>query len=822
MSVIASGQEQPRLLPAAIESSARNAAIRTLGSALVGFAVLSWISLLSWSVSDPSLAGVAAKPVKNLLGAPGAAFSDFLINSIGAASILVLIGPMIWGLEMLSSMRLISRLHVKALLLPLGMLLLAGAFSSLPTIKAWPLHNGFGGMLGDLVFNLFATAAHRASQEWAGVIAATALLALGLPLFVGSLGLGLRDLLSGFGIKTSDKAPEAVRDTKSAGADEGAAEAAEERIVAAPALEPAHTLAMPEPVAREEYVPAPASRGSGFDLETEEHAQALAERFAPNAKAAESARAQKVIARTAEPIRSVIAYVRKSGGYRKPRLDLLKRPAVNRQVQEVNRSKAQANARQLEAVLADYGVAGEVKAASPGPVVTRYEFEPQRGIKISRIVGLGDDVARSMGARSVRIAVIPGRKAIGIEVPNDEREAVQLREILESETFSESPAALPIALGKSIAGDVVVADLARMPHLLVAGTTGSGKSVGINAMILSLLFKLDPSQCRLLLIDPKMLELAHYNGIPHLLAPVITDAQEAAAALEWAVGEMEERYQRMAKLGVRNIEMFNTRVHNAKVAGRSLTRTVQTGFDPRSGQAIYEQEALDGLAMPYIVVVVDEFADLMLQAGKRVEPALQRLAHMARAAGIHLVMATQRPSVDVVTGTIKANFPMRLSFRVASRIDSRTILGDSGAEQLLGAGDMLLSAGSGQLLRVHGAYVSDDELECVIAALRDQGEPAYVPDIATGGTTAHLSVHHDAGHAEDEDYHDAVGLVLADRKVSPGHLHRQLGIDEDLAERLIERMEREGLVGPVNRFGRREIFMTAPVAPELARRAAVA
>ncbi len=497
-----------------------------------------------------------------------------------------------------------------------------------------------------------------------------------------------------------------------------------------------------------------------------------------------------------------------AGGYKRPSLNLLKRAAASRPQPELAQTVLRGNARLLEDTLKDFGVKGEIRDIRPGPVVTVYELEPARGTKSARVIGLSDDIARSMSAASVRVAIVPGRNAIGIELPNVRRDSVMLREILESEAYKSSMAALPVALGKSISGEPVVVDLARMPHLLVAGTTGSGKSVGVNAFILSLVFRHAPEDVRMILIDPKMLELSVYDGIPHLLTPVVTDPQKAVAALEWAVGEMEERYKRMSKLAVRNIDVFNNRVRNAKKRGEMLARTVQTGFDRRTGQAIFEKEEMALEPMPYIVIVVDEFADLMLVAGKEIEAAVQRLAQMARAAGIHLIMATQRPSVDVITGTIKANFPSRISFKVASKIDSRTILNDQGAEQLLGQGDMLYSTGSGHATRVHGAFVADEEVEAVAQSLRSQGEPRYIEGI-TDPAPAPGADEADEGRSEGDLYDRAVAVVMRDRKASTSYLQRRLGIGYNRAADLIERMEREGLVSPANAVGKREILSGA-------------
>ncbi|MEL6872572.1 MAG: DNA translocase FtsK, partial [Pseudomonadota bacterium] len=492
--------------------------------------------------------------------------------------------------------------------------------------------------------------------------------------------------------------------------------------------------------------------------------------------------------------------------YRAPHPSLLTRGVPRASGPEMSQTVLRGNARLLEDVLADFGVKGDVREIRPGPVITLFEFEPARGVKASRVIGLADDIARSMSAKSARIAVVPGCNTLGIELPNAERETVALRDIIETPTFLEDGGRLPIALGKAIEGTPVVVDLARMPHLLVAGTTGSGKSVGVNAMIMSLLFTHPPSDLRLLMIDPKMLELSVYNGIPHLLTPVVTDPQKAIAALNWAIREMEDRYKRMADLGVRNIAGYNARLEDAAASGERLSQRVQTGFDRETDQAIYEDREVDLTPMPNIVIVVDEFADLMAVAGKDIEAAVQRLAQMARAAGIHIVMATQRPSVDVVTGTIKANFPSRIGFRVASKIDSRTIINEHGAEQLLGHGDMLLSDGSGRLRRVHGAFVSDQEVEAVAAFLRDQGEPDYVAGLTEAPEDDEAAA---PNAAEAGDLFDkAVAIVMRDRKASTSYLQRRLQIGYNRAADLIERMEADGLIGPADHAGRRDILMS--------------
>ncbi|SON57557.1 DNA translocase FtsK [Hartmannibacter diazotrophicus] len=499
-------------------------------------------------------------------------------------------------------------------------------------------------------------------------------------------------------------------------------------------------------------------------------------------------------------------------GYVFPPLQLLAEPRADGQV-KISSDALEQNARILEGVLDDFGVKGEIIHVRPGPVVTLYELEPAPGIKSSRVIGLADDIARSMSAIAARVAVIPGKNAIGIELPNQHREMVYLREILGSEEFERTKARLALALGKTIGGESVIVDLARTPHMLVAGTTGSGKSVAINTMIMSLLYRLTPEQCRLIMIDPKMLELSVYDGIPHLLTPVVTDPKKAVVALKWTVREMEDRYKKMAKIGVRNIDGFNARVSQAMEKGEQISRTVQTGFDRETGEPIFETEEFDLQPMPFIVVIIDEMADLMMVAGKEIEGAVQRLAQMARAAGIHVVMATQRPSVDVITGTIKANFPTRVSFQVTSKIDSRTILGEQGAEQLLGQGDMLYMAGGGRIQRVHGPFVSDVEVEEIVAHLKTQGVPDYLDAITEEDEEASPydgggAPGGDSGSGEGADLYDqAIAVVLRDKKVSTSYIQRRLGIGYNRAASIIERMEQEGIVSPANHAGKREILM---------------
>jgi len=523
----------------------------------------------------------------------------------------------------------------------------------------------------------------------------------------------------------------------------------------------------------------------------------------------------------AEPPRAVVpaarGQARKSSqpslalgdNYQLPTLDLLAR-APDRGKQQIDRAGLERNARLLESVLEDFHVRGDIVEVRPGPVVTMYELEPASGIKASRVIQLADDIARNMSALSARVATIPGRSVIGIELPNPKREAVALSELIGSQAYEDQNMALPLILGKNIAGDPVIADLAPMPHLLVAGTTGSGKSVGLNCMILSLLYRYGPDQCKLILIDPKMLELSVYDDIPHLLAPVVTEPGKAIRALKWTVEQMEERYRMMANLGVRALPSFNAKVREAKAKGAKLGRRVQTGYDADSGQPLYETEELEYEVLPQIVVIIDELADLMMTAGKEVEFLVQRLAQKARAAGIHLIMATQRPSVDVITGVIKANLPTRISFQVTSKIDSRTILGEQGAEQLLGKGDMLYMPGGKQIIRVHGPFVADEEVRAVAEHWRRQGAPDYIQAVTEepedGG---YLFDGQPTGEddAETQLYRKAIQIVAESQKASTSYLQRQLRVGYNSAARLIERMEKDGLVGQPDHVGRREVLI---------------
>jgi len=836
-----------RLLPPEVEDRLIGWLIRAAGLlALVGVAA-AWASLLTWSQADPSLTHAADGEPTNALGAGGAIFADVLLNTLGFAGVFLLLAPMFWGIELMLAER-ISANRKKTSLFPLAVLLLAAGFAALPLSATWPFGHSFGGIVGDWVYKLTATAFDLVGAASAMPIAGFVYFLTGFALLGYSVGLERDDL--------NRLLERSRRISRSRGA--LMPEWLGQYFARAPVVfEPATGTPLRPRYAtdvgteftarREPFLPGPAAferagtpdapvsgaapqrnrapidgiaggREPEFDDSTDAESRAIARRFAPANAALPPEEPQVVEAAPEAPQRPAkakrssllggIASARASGAYRPPSLNLLRRPSGAKQGPTFTQSVLRGTARLLEEVLADFSIKGEVREIKPGPVVTLFELEPARGTKSSRVVALAEDIARSLSVTSARAAIVPGRNVIGIELPNVRRETVYLRDILEAEVFRSTDAALPMALGKSIGGEPIVADLARMPHLLVAGTTGSGKSVGVNAMILSLLYRRAPEECRLLMIDPKMLELSVYNGIPHLLTPVVTDPHKAVSALNWVVGEMEERYKRMAALSVRNIEAFNARVKKAQSRGEQLTRTVQTGFNEATGEAEYTQQEMAAETMPYIVVVVDEFADLMIVAGKEIEAAIQRLAQMARAAGIHLIMATQRPSVDIVTGTIKANFPARISFKVASKIDSRTILNEQGAEQLLGQGDMLYSLGMGQIIRAHGPFVADEEVEAIAEALRRQGTPHYVDGI-TDAPPATGDSGPDAREASEDDLYDmAVAIVMRDRKASTSYIQRRLSIGYNRAADLIERMESEGLIGPASSTGKREILLT--------------
>ncbi len=936
--------DEDPLLPDHMQQVLMRWTARSAGTSLLLVSGALWLTLVTWQVTDPSLTHAVAGQTRNLFGPPGAIVSDLMLQVLGFAAVLLLLGPIALGLHLLFGSGDGDTARVRPLVFLVGVMLAAGGFSAVPVQENWPLEHGFGGFAGDLVLSLATMATATVLPFGASFVAGLVLFAGGIWLAARAIGIEALALGAAWAEVAENLIGRLRRTRAAAGAVASGFQRREPDLKPSAARQPADwehpapdldlsddaaggdTAPLPSFLREEDKEPKPKSsfwsrRSADRRTQPQPCARSRADATAraddqagaaehddadplpalfvrDHAKlGAEAAKARvnglarqqaadgsdgadhqagriarapmteldalcdlrgpidgDALARSgkrgplpcnAQPEAdqhadcdagsgdAVVAAagtlpceapsdalrdgartaglgpgaVCHGGGYRPPSLSLLSEPKPSaRAGQAVTQTVLRGSARLLEDTLSDFGVKGAIREIRPGPVITLFAFEPARGIKASRVIGLADDIARSMSAPSARIATIPGTNLLGIELPNAKRETVTLREILEHGLFRGHAGRLPIALGKSIDGEPVVADLAAMPHVLVAGTTGSGKSVGINAMILSLIFRHAPEDCRLLLIDPKMLELSVYNGIPHLLTPVVTEPEKAVAALKWAVREMEERYKRMADLGVRNIAIYNNRVRNAAKRGDALSRPVQTGFDRVTGDAVLETRDVHAAPLPQIVIVVDEFADLMGEAGKDIEAAVQRLAQMARAAGIHLIMATQRPSVDVVTGTIKANFPSRIAFKVASKVDSRTIINGQGAEQLLGQGDMLLANGGGQLVRVHGAFVSDDDVEAVTDAMRASGGPAYVDEIFlddADGPRGGASL--EAGSVGEDLYARAVAIVMRDRRATTSYVQRRLEIGYNRAASLIERMEADGLIGPPGPNGKREI-----------------
>jgi DNA segregation ATPase FtsK/SpoIIIE, S-DNA-T family len=789
-------------LPATIREALARRLRELAGLGLLSLSGIAAAALMTWSVQDPSLSHATSRAIRNIMGYPGAIGADLLMQILGLGAIMLILPIAIWGWRMLTH-RTFDREALRLACWILCTVISAGFASCWPHGGAWPLPTGLGGVVGDALV--------RAPAVVFGPPNFIYCLVLGIILGAGMVATLL--IASGMGSRPSDELTAEDDDAPFVEEDDGAsvslgwafhaAMSAKARLGRLFALG-YRSLVASAPTARaaafERQEPnlggragPPLAPHSDRDFDQEEEEEEVPAARAPRKKAAPRAPARK-----------------SSDKFELPPVSVLSLPKASDR-QPLSKSELDTNSRALEGVLGDFGVRGEIVKAHPGPVVTLYELEPAPGIKSSRVIGLADDIARSMSALSARVAVVPGRNAIGIELPNPHREKVYLRELLAVKDGNESVAKLPLCLGKNIGGESIIVDLARMPHLLIAGTTGSGKSVAINTMILSLVYRLRPDQCRLIMVDPKMLELSVYDGIPHLLTPVVTDPKKAVVALKWAVREMEERYKKMSKLGVRNIDGYNARLTEAKTKGEELTRTVHTGFDKESGKAVYEDEKLDLEPLPYIVIIVDEMADLMMVAGKDIEGAVQRLAQMARAAGLHVILATQRPSVDVITGTIKANFPTRISFQVTSKIDSRTILGEMGAEQLLGQGDMLYMAGGGRISRVHGPFVSDEEVEKVVRHLKSQGQPEYLEAVTAEEPTDEDGAVFDQtgmGAGEGTDlFAQAVQIVKRDRKASTSYIQRRLQIGYNRAASLMERMELEGIVGQANHAGKREILV---------------
>jgi len=808
MAHVARDSRKTTFLPESATRFLRRRAIELGGLFLFLIAGLLALALASYDPADPSGNVASGTLPSNWLGFPGAWLADTLMQWLGLSSALFVFIIAAWAWRIVSH-RGLPWFRVNLMFVPLAVLAAAVALAGGMTPIEWPLVAGMGGIIGDGIYG-----GALGLVSWTGLASAGWLLSLLFSVIAAgclflALGIDIGEWRSigrgtvGAAHRVGDAAASTAR----------AADGLRRRAAAHPLFRREPKLLTGEP----ERSATPRKRlepRDGPDLRIDEEdvrAPAPKRRVEGGGK-----RPLKKSRRAKAEDQPSLDLGEDGEGYQLPPLLLLQSPGADERLPGVNEEALEQNARLLETVLDDYGVRGRIVRVRPGPVVTLYELEPAPGTKTSRVIGLADDIARSMSARSVRIAVVAGRNAIGIELPNKSRETVYLRELLSTQDYERSSFALPLALGKDIGGAPVMADLARMPHLLIAGTTGSGKSVAINTMILSLLYRMPPERCRMIMIDPKMLELSVYDDIPHLLAPVVTDPGKAIMALKWTVREMENRYRAMASLGVRNITGYNQRLGEAADKGEELKRTVQTGFDPETGKPIFEEQLLDLAPMPYIVVVVDEMADLMMVAGKDIEGAIQRLAQMARAAGIHLMMATQRPSVDVITGTIKANFPTRISFQVTSKIDSRTILGEQGAEQLLGMGDMLYMAGGGRVTRVHGPFVSDEEVESVVRFLKKQAQPEYLDAVTEEVEGAGEGGFGDAmgaalgGGGGDDMFDRAVDIVARSQKASTSFLQRQLKIGYNRAADLIDRMEAEGIIGAANHVGKREVLVRKP------------
>ncbi len=762
---------------------------QTAGAALCLFALYLLLAMASYHSADPSLNHATTEEIKNIGGYPGAVLSDLLLQVFGLTGLLMSAALAAWGWRMLQMERL-SYIGFRVCAFVGALLICSFLLSMIGTPSGWALSGGLGGALG--VVTRHALTGILPLWAW-GIIATTLTLVL-IPLSFGLYRhewevfyrlwrMVWRSVTMVFGL---------IRDVL-----HGEAVAWQERISQRYVEED-----YDEENTHKEDEEEDAEDGMVLRRKRGERQSQQGSKRQPAAKSTGTvSRNQK--SQKKQPSLELRA---RQGEYVAPSCSLLQ-PGPPLKRTQLSDAALKQNARMLATVLDDFGVKGEITNIRPGPVVTLYELEPAAGTKSARVIGLADDIARSMSAVSARIAVIPGRNAIGIELPNRTRETVYLRDVFEDDIFARHTVSLPLALGRDIGGDPVVTDLARMPHLLVAGTTGSGKSVAINTMILSLLYQLTPEQCKFIMIDPKMLELSVYEGIPHLLTPVVTEPAKAVVALKWVVREMENRYRLMANLGVRNIDSYNKRVREAKRTGEVLEREVQTGFDPETGRPVFEKQDIEMVDLPFIVVIVDEMADLMLVAGKDIETSIQRLAQMARAAGIHIIMATQRPSVDVITGVIKANFPTRISFQVTSKIDSRTILGEQGAEQLLGQGDMLYMAGGGRITRVHGPFVSDKEVEEVVSYLKTQGTPHYIEDVTADDDSGGDGFEEEDESEEDKLLYDrAVAIVSRDRKASTSYVQRALKIGYNRAARLIEKMERDGVVSAANHVGKREVL----------------
>ncbi len=764
--------------------------------AMGGFLIL---SLLSFTISDPSLNTSTSSPdIQNWMGLYGAYAADMLLQTFGLASFIIGVTLCVWGYRIFCENDF-SPLSLRILTLTLSTMFCAVGCVVIPSF-GWLAQSHGGGIVGVMLFNLInGWVSPFLNHTLSTLVISLSFFALGI--FLWNVALAMR----------ADERRILIETVLTGGSHAASGATSLWQLLR-------------QKITHEETTPSFTRRKTRNapnldpDEDEEEDNEDDEDEDFDDSNMPSFLRTKKQDIAVVRPKKSPAKEkpekkspkqeklnLREATAWELPPLDLLDEVPESKGEERVDENSLRRNAELLQNVLQDYNVKGDISSIHPGPVVTLYELEPAPGTKTSRVIGLSDDIARSMSAVSVRVAVVPGRNVIGIELPNKKRQTVFLRDLLEGRDFEKTQAKLPLVLGKDIGGAPIIADLSRMPHLLVAGTTGSGKSVAVNTMILSLLYRLPPEKCRFIMIDPKMLELSVYDDIPHLLAPVVTEPGRAVVALKWVVQEMENRYRNMSKLGVRNIDGYNQRLKEARRKGEVLMRKIQTGFDPETGKPVYEEQPLDLTELPYIVVIVDEFADLMLVAGKDVESAIQRLAQMARAAGIHLIMATQRPSVDVITGVIKANFPTRISFQVTSKIDSRTILGEGGAETLLGMGDMLYMASGGRITRVHGPFVGDGEVESVVNFLKAQGEPSYLEEITEGDLFAEEGS--DAQSSGDELYDQALALIAREGKASTSFIQRHLQIGYNRAARIIEEMEKQGVVGPANHVGKREVLV---------------
>ena len=796
MSAASRTQHVP-FLPPAWEAMLKRAAWTTSGIVVLIVATLIVVALASYAPTDPSLNTASNATVQNTLGYPGAVIADVMLQVAGLGVAAVIFAVVSWGLCLVRG-EAVEWLWLRTLAALGAMILTATGLAAIPSPSAWPIDAGLGGSVGHVMIGL---ATFKTSLP--GLAQSQKFIAAGLG---GLLGVWLMFMAATVSFSATARAILAVVRACWGGLVTFVAMLRVRPTTETPSAKRERT----EPsIERSPSITTEAST----DSDEPEFEAAIEKTKEP--VVVQRAKTPKMTKRDMASRQGSLLPAAAAKGFSLPPLDILALPLVEHRAKGPSTEALESNARMLESVLEDFGVKGQITKVRPGPVVTLYELEPAPGTKTSRVVALADDIARSMSAVAVRIAVVPGRSVIGIELPNATRETVYFREMLANDEFEKSDGKLVLALGKDIGGTPVMADLSRMPHLLIAGTTGSGKSVAVNTMIMSLLYRNTPADVRFIMIDPKMLELSAYDGIPHLLSPVVTEPGKAVVALKWVVREMENRYRAMSQLSVRNVAGYNQRLIDAAKKGQVIKKTVQTGFDPTTGKPTYEEQDLDLTPLPYIVVIIDEMADLMLVAGKDVEAAVQRLAQMARAAGIHVIMATQRPSVDVITGTIKANFPTRISFQVTSKIDSRTILSEQGAEQLLGQGDMLYMAAGGRITRVHGPFVSDKEVEKVTAHLREQAKPDYLEEVTeesdlsdvpgftgvAGGNTS----------GEDTLFDQAVAVVARERKASTSFIQRYLQIGYNRAARIIEDMEAQGMVGKPNHVGKREVLLPEPV-----------